>query len=353
MNWQNSEWWFPTAFSSPQWFWLLLLLPIIAFYQRRLRRQDAIVYSSVALFGEHVKTWRQYLLFIPPLCLHLALICLIACLARPQIESTGTRQDREGIAIQMLVDVSSSMDMDIQTPDGPMTRMEVAKKVMEQFVIGDGDSLSGRPDDTIGVVSFARYSDSICPMTLGHDALVHIIRELTINDRPNEDGTAYGDATALAAAQLKQQDREDGAMKSKVILLLTDGENNCGTQMPLQAASMAKEWGIRIYTISLQETAKPKMIQTDAGKFFRPDTRSESDRVLEKMASSTGGVFRTAHDMDSLQSVYKEINTLEKTKLEEVDYIEYDEAFTFYALSALLLLLVRYALSSTILRISP
>lgn len=339
--------------AEPQWLALLLFLPVLVIYQRRQRRKDALVYPSLGLFGQHGKTWRQRLLFIPPLCLYLALTCLVVCLARPQKESSGQREDREGIAIQMLVDVSSSMDMDIQTSEGPMTRMEVAKKVMEQFVAGDGKDLSGRPDDMIGVVSFARYSDSVCPMTLGHDALVYIIRELSINDRPNEDGTAYGDATALAAAQLKSQEQKEGTLKSKIILLLTDGENNCGTQMPLQAAALAKEWGIRIYTISLQETEKPRAVTTKQGKFYQPQSSSESDLVLEKMARATGGVFRTAHDMDSLQAVYQEINELEKTKIEEVDFIQYDEAFTAFALLALSLLLLRYLLSSTLLRISP
>lgn len=341
------------TFSAPYWFVFLLFIPLLIIYQRKQRRKDAVGYPSLHLFDGGGRTWRQRLLFIPPLCLYLALACLIACLARPQVESTGQREDREGIAIQLLVDVSSSMDMDVETSDGPMTRMEVAKKVMEEFVAGDGTQLSGRPDDMIGIVSFARYSDNICPMTLGHDALVYMIRELTINDRPNEDGTAYGDATALAAAQLKSQENRDGTMKSKVILLLTDGENNCGEQMPLQAASMAKEWGIRIYTISLQDTEKPKIVTTDKGKFLKPQQMSESDRVLEKMAAATGGVFRTAHDMDSLAAVYQEINELEKTKVEEVGFVEYDESFTPFALAALALLLLRYTLCATLLRIAP
>lgn len=338
--------------AAPYYLFLLALLPFLMIYQRRQRRKEAIRYPSFAFFAGSGRTWRQWLLFLPPLCLYLALVCLVVCLARPQVAATGHREDREGIAIQMLVDVSSSMDMDVQTEDGPMTRMEVAKKVMEVFVAGD-DDLSGRPNDMIGVISFARYSDSICPMTLGHDAVVYMIQEITINDRPNEDGTAYGDATALAAAQLKAQEDHEGALKSKVILLLTDGENNCGEQMPLQAAAMAKQWGIRIYTISLQETSRPTVLKTENGTFLKPKAPTESDQILEKMATSTGGIFRTAHDMDSLQAVYQEINELEKTKVQEVDFLDYDEAFAAFALAALALLLIRYLLTSTLLRISP
>lgn len=339
--------------AAPYCLCLFALLPLLAIIQRRQRRKGAIRYPSFALLVGVDRTWRQRMLFIPPLCLYLALGCLIISLARPQVESMSHRENREGIAIQLLVDVSSSMDMDIHTEDGAMTRIEVAKKVMEAFVAGDGVDLSGRPDDMIGVISFARYSDSICPMTLGHDAVVYMIQEITINDRPNEDGTAYGDATALAAAHLKSQEDGEGAMKSKVILLLTDGENNCGEQMPLQAAAMAKEWGIRIYTISLQEQSRPTVIKTDSGTFLKPRAPSESDQILEKMATVTGGIFRTAHDMNSLQAVYKEINELEKTEVEEVDFIDRGEAFAPFALAALILLLLRYVLSSTLLRISP
>ncbi|MFC4992477.1 vWA domain-containing protein [Rubritalea tangerina] len=341
------------TFATPSWFWLLTTLPLLWLYQRRLRKQEAVHFSSLSIFQDTKKTWRQHLLFLPPLCLYLALACLITCLARPQVETTNSRQDREGIAIQMLVDVSSSMDMDIETPEGPMTRMETAKLVMEQFVAGDGKSLTGRPDDMIGIISFARYSDNVCPLTLGHDALVYMIRELHINDRPNEDGTAFGDATALAAAQLKAQEDKDNALKSKVILLLTDGENNCGEHMPLQAAAMAKEWGIRIYTISLQDSKPARLVNTQQGKFFRPQTRSESDQTLEKMALATGGVYRTANDMHSLQSVYSEINELEKSKLKEVEFSDLEDNFTPFALAALALLLIRYLLNATILRVSP
>ncbi|WP_411825264.1 vWA domain-containing protein [Luteolibacter sp. AS25] len=342
------------SFAASAYFLLLLGLPFLAIYQLRRRRRQAIPYPSFAILKGTPRTWRQRLLFIPPLLLYLALAALITCLARPQVESTGKRQDREGIAIQLLVDVSSSMDMNVDTGDGRMTRMEVAKKVLEEFVAGDGEELNGRPNDMIGVISFARYSDRICPLTLGHDAVTYMIREITINTRPNEDGTAYGDATALAAAQLKSEEDREGSLKSKVILLLTDGENNCGQQMPLQAAAMAREWGIRIYTISLQEQDPPEIITNDDGeKFLKPEPPTQSDQVLEEMASMTGGIFRTAHDLDSLQSVYAEIDELEKTKIKEVDFKEMDEAFSPFAMGALALLLFRTLLTSTILRTSP
>ena len=343
------------TFAQPAFFWLLLLLPFLAFWQFYQRRQHAVPYSSLSLFEHSSKTWRQYLLFLPPLCLQLAIASLIIALAQPKTEMTRQRQDRQGIAIQVLVDVSSSMDINMNYGEERLTRMDVAKKVVEEFIAGDGQELTGRPDDLIGVITFARYPDTVCPMTLGQDALVYMVREITINERPNEDGTAYGDATALAAARLDMQENEeeDDSIKSKIIILLTDGENNCGTYLPLQAAAMAKEWGIKIYTISIQNEPQIEKKKTDKGDFLVPAEPSVSDQLLEKMASSTGGIFRRAYDFDSLQAVYKEINNLEKTKMKAVNYADYEPAFKWFVLVAMILLLIKYLLSATILRVAP
>jgi Ca-activated chloride channel family protein len=342
-------------FASPSWFYLLLLLPLLAIYQYRQRRKDAVTFSSVSLFKGSPKTWRQRFLFIPPLCFYLALTAFIFALARPQRDVVNQRQDREGIAIQMLIDVSSSMDMSIRYGDKDETRMEVAKKVVEEFVIGNGKDLKGRIDDLIGIVTFARYADTVCPMTLSHDALVNIVRDLKINDRPNEDGTAYGDAAALAAARLKDletRDAEDN-VASKIIVLLTDGENNCGMHLPLQAAAMAKEWGIRIYTISIQNPPESNIVRSEKGEFLTPEERSPSDKVLSQMAEMTGGIFRTAYDFDSLQAVYSKIDSLEKSKMKAVNYIDKEEAFPLFAFAGLLLLFIQNLLTATIFRIAP
>ena len=342
-------------FSEPSFFYLLLFFPLIAIYQYRKRRGEAIRYSSLHLLADSGITWRQRLLFVPPLLQHLGFAAVICCLARPQVEVVNERQDRQGIAIEMIVDISSSMDIYVDYEDTQLTRMAVAKKVVENFVAGDGKELPGRPDDLIGVISFARYADPISPLTLSHKALVQMVRELTINNRPNEDGTAYGDATALAAAQLKalESSSDKDNIKSKIIVLLTDGENNCGDHMPLQAAALAQKWGIRIYTISLQKQSKAEIKKGPNGKFLAPTDRTKSDRVLEKMATMTGGIYRTAHDYDSLQAVYKKINTLEKTRFKAVEYSDYEEAFSLFALAALALFLIQHLLTATLLRVSP
>jgi Ca-activated chloride channel homolog len=340
-------------FLNPQAFYLLLAIPFIVMWQRAQRRREAVIYSSLSLFGGTRKTWRQKLLFLPPLLFTLASVCLICALARPQVEFMSERQDRQGIAVQILVDVSTSMDMYIRYNDENVTRMDVAKKVVEQFVAGDGEELKGRTNDLIGIVTFARYADTICPMTLGHDALVQMVRELTINERPNEDGTAYGDATALAAARLKSLEGRADDIKSKVIVLLTDGENNCGQYLPLQAARMAKEWGIKVYTISIKSGDKVSVKKTSAGEFLVPDEPTASDAVLAKMAEDTGGIYRMAYDYDSLKEVYKEINTLEKTKMKAVNYSDYQEAFSSFILAAIILILLQHLCNATFLRVAP
>lgn len=342
-------------FESPQYFYLLMVLPLLALYQYRQRRKDAVEFSALALFKGTAKTWRQHLLFIPPLCFYLALISLCFAMARPRTEVVNQRQDREGIAIEMLIDVSSSMDMTIKYGDKKDTRMEVAKKVVEEFVAGNGTDLPGRPDDLIGIVTFARYADTICPMTLSHEALIHMVREIKINDRPNEDGTAYGDAAALAAARLKSLESRDAEDEpdSKIIVLLTDGENNCGNHLPLQSAALAQQWGIRIYTISIQNPPEPKKIKTEQGDFIAPREYSASDEMLRKMGEMTGGLFRTAYDFDSLQAVYKEIDQLEKTRMKAVNFTDYSEAFAPFALLGIALLLLQNILTATIFRIVP
>ena len=342
------------TFENTSAFFLLILLPLLALWQIRQRRNQAINYSSVSFFEQQKKTWRQRLLFVPPLCLHLALICIITSLAQPVVEITSQRQDRQGIAIEILIDVSSSMDISMRFGDKDVTRMDVAKQVVEEFIAGDGDKLTGRPDDLVGIITFARYADTICPMTLGHDAVVHMVREITINERPNEDGTAYGDATALAAARLKDmEERSDDDIKSKIIILLTDGENNCGTRLPLQAARMAQEWGIKLYTISIQEKPEVLKHKTDKGEFLLPSEPSVSDQTLEKMAEMSSGIFRRAYDFDSLQAVYAEINQLEKTKMKAVNYTDFEPAFANFIIAAIILLLIKYLLGSTVLRVSP
>jgi Ca-activated chloride channel homolog len=346
------------------WPWALALLApmmLLLVWQWRRRRRNALPFSSLHAVRAAGRTWRQRLVLLPPLLQLLTLSCLVVALARPQKDTVESKQVKEGIAIELLMDVSSSMDM--STAFGRSeTRLEAAKQVMEDFVAGDGDELTGRPDDLIGIVTFARYADTICPLTMSRDAVVHMTREIEVQNRPNEDGTAYGDATALAAAHLKMFEERQAAgrgsstmpdIKSKIIVLLTDGENNCGKHLPLQAAGMAREWGIRVYTISFGDKPQVRQVETSNGRMAVPDEMSATEKVLRQMADSTGGIFRRAADMDSLRAVYAEIDRLEKTELKPLAYTRKDEAFGWFLLLALGFLCADVWIRSLMIRMVP
>jgi Ca-activated chloride channel family protein len=335
--------------------WVLILIPIALWLIRRRRERSSISVPSLSLWPDK-ESGKARFLWIPVALRRLAIICLLVALARPQWTSERSMDVSEGIAIQMLVDVSSSMDMDVKDGVGDRSsRMEVAKTMVRNFIAGDGDTLKGRPDDLIGLISFARYADTRSPLTFGHNALVQIVDNLKIQERPNEDGTAYGDALALAAARLKQLDelkqgdfRTDiESVKSRVIILLTDGENNSGSHLPTEAAGLAKEWGCKVYSISLGDS---DFAPTNAAG---QETLTAAEKVLENISIQTGGIFRKASDYESLLSVYGEIDKLERAEFSTRSYEVQSEYFWLPLSIALLSLLIALSLEATILRVVP
>ncbi|MEM9160607.1 MAG: VWA domain-containing protein, partial [Verrucomicrobiota bacterium] len=245
------------SFSYP---WLWLLCPVALWLVLRRREgQGGVRVASLSQWDSLSKGKARYL-WVLKLLSAIFVTALIAAMARPQMGSSQSVDEAEGIAIELLVDVSSSMDRTVALPDGEkQTRLEVAKEMLERFILGDEGELTGRPDDLIGLITFARYADTRSPLTFGHNALVQIVRNLQIQDRPNEDGTAYGDALTLACARLKgleelrsaRSSRKLAEIESRIVVLLTDGENNSGKHLPLESAGLAKKWGIRVYCITL------------------------------------------------------------------------------------------------------
>ena len=338
------------------WPWLLLLLPLpalVTWFNRRTR--SGLRVPSLELW-EDTPIGRARYLWLPPALRVAALTLTIVALARPQAGSTYTTQASEGIAIQLLVDVSSSMGMEMELPDQKQkSRMEVARELVERFIAGDGDQLNGREGDLLGLVTFARYADTRSPLTLGHGALLQLVRSLEIQERPNEDGTAYGDALSIAAARLQQLDdpeiRErnslEGEVSSRVIILLTDGENNSGQHLPVEAAGLAKQWGCRIYCISLGD--HPDSSSSTAATAQLTD----SERVLEHISLETGGLFRTAYDFDSLLAVYSEVDQLERSRIVTKQYSRIAEWFWLPLAIGLGLLGSALIVESTWLRTVP
>ena len=340
------------TFAYP-WVLSLVLLPLAMAPWRR-RRDLGLAVPSLRLWA-HAEGGRVRFLWMAPALRILGFSCLVFALARPQGGSIHSEQMAEGIAIQLLVDVSSSMSMDIKLPGGDSrSRIEVARELVERFIAGDNENLKGREGDLIGLITFARYADTRSPLTLWHDALLAIVRDLEVQDRPNEDGTAYGDALALAAARLEQLDDPEirkmrsleGHPSSRVIILLTDGENNSGTHLPVEAAGLAREWGCRIYCISLGE-------RPGAAAEEGPVRLSDAERVLEHISLETGGVFRTATDYDSLLAVYAEIDALERSRIVTRNYTRLAEWFQMPLGLSLLLLLAGFWLEATWLRTIP
>lgn len=335
--------------------WVLLLIPVVLFALRGRLRRTSLQVSSLGLWSD-ADAGRARYLWIPVCLRRLVLVLLLVALARPQAGSTYSIDVSEGIAIQLLVDVSSSMDMNVRNLEGKnLSRMEVAKEMVQRFIAGDGETLHGRGQDLLGLITFARYADTRSPLTFGHDALLQIVSSLEVQERPNEDGTAYGDALALAAARLQnieelqfgQGSVDVDSIQSRVIILLTDGENNSGAHLPLEAAGLAKQWGCRIYCISLGDTNVGS-----SGK-MQIEKLTATEQTLKYISDQTGGIFRQATDFESLLSVYEEIDQLERSEIATRSYDRVAEWFWLPLSVAMLCLLVALILEASVLRVVP
>ena len=317
--------------------WILWLLPLSLLLLRK-RKLNAIDVSSLSSWQGAAEPRRVRWLKLLSILRTASFALLIIAMAGPRTERPVSEEVRQGIAIEMLLDISSSMDRNVKGSGGEQTtRMEAAKNAVEAFI-------KNRTDDLIGLITFARYADTLSPLTFSHEALIQLVQEVEIQDRPNEDGTAYGDALSLACAHLDRMkewnDEDQQAIQSKTIILLTDGENNCGLHLPQEAAGLAKKWGIRIYAISLGDTDEREL--TDA------------EQLLEFISKETGGGFWKIYNIDELSDTYARIDELETSEIKSATlmHTEYTAIFTFFALPALVLLLLERLLNATALRIT-
>ncbi|HRX84925.1 MAG TPA: VWA domain-containing protein [Phycisphaerae bacterium] len=328
------------AFGRPIFLTLLLILPLIWWIQARRRQRSAIRFSTLAPLRKAGTTWAVRGRHIVPILRTLAIVLLIICLARPQKGDEETRIYSEGIAIQLLVDRSSSMLAEDFTLDGKrVNRLEAVKAVADNFVLGDDDAdLPGRPDDLVGMIAFAGYADSFCPLTLDHAYLADTLAQTKIVEQGNrdEDGTAIGDAIALAVLRMRDLTKHREALqanrvKSKVLVLLTDGEQTRGDLTPEKGAELAKTEGIKIYTIGVGTRGMAPMPWQNpfTGRMeLKPMPVSIDEDTLKRVAEATGGEYFRATDTDSLRKIYKRIDELEKTKTEEKRYLQTAELAT-------------------------
>ena len=351
-------------FESPLALLALILIPLILFYLSRRKGPGSIRFSSIGHARGAGRSLRQNFALMPLFLRAAAMILLVFALARPQMGREKVKDVTKGVAIQMVVDRSSSMTAEMDYRGIRRNRLEVVKKVFEEFIMGNGEELEGRPNDLVGMVAFARYADTMAPLTLGHGALLRFLDQVKIVTRRSEDGTAIGDALALAAARLRTAEEDlsrfasgsgekEYEIKSKIIILLTDGQNNYGKRTPEQAAQLAADWGIKVYTIGVGGNDGVSTVKTLFGNFKVPTGTRVDTRPLQRVAEMTGGIFRMAADDESLREVYAEIDELEKSNIESVRYIDYKEFFVPFVLIALCFVMAEVILSATIFRRIP
>jgi len=330
-------------FHSPYALWLLALLPLVCvFYIRNQRRRTALRFAWTALFTAQTRGMRARLLWVLPFLKMLSLFLAIVALARPQIQERYTRkQTVEGIDIMIVLDLSTSMEA---ADFKPLNRMNVAKQVLSDFI-------SQRGNDRIGLVVFSGLAYTHVPLTLDYNILRQIVGQLKTG--VIQDGTAIGDALATALLRLRKSEA-----KSKVIVLITDGDNNAGRLSPLDAAQMAASHNIPIYTILVGKGGKvpfPKNNPLFGVIEWIEIEIPTNPKLLEDVAATSGGLSYIATDKQSLeQGLQSALNAFERSKLlDGTPDSSYKELFGGFLLSAFLLMLAQMVLQNGPLRVFP
>ncbi|MBM7114242.1 vWA domain-containing protein [Archangium primigenium] len=331
------------AFHSPQFLWGLLLLPLlIAAGLWEKRRRAVLRFSAAHVFAQHRKGLRTYLLPLLPLLRLVAVASAVVALARPQTRDTRVRDlNVEGIDIVVALDLSTSMEAgDFR----PQNRLHVAKEVLADFI-------SSRVNDRIGLVVFAGSAYTQAPLTLDYGVLKEVLRQL--RTRVLEDGTAIGDALATSLNRLRDSDA-----KSRVVVLITDGDNNAGKISPLDAAGMARSLHVPVYTILVGKGGKvpfPQGTDLFGNTVWRETEIPINPELMQDIASSTGGEYYRATDPEGLkQGLQKVLDSLDRTKLLEGGAsANYRENFHPYLLLAFGLAVLELFLRSTLLKVLP
>ena len=330
------------SFAHPWLLTLLLAVPVIAWLKGRRGQQAAFLYSSVHLVKGIIGFQRSAAGFILPKLRWLALILLLIGLARPQKFEGETQFKASGIDIVVAIDLSKSMAAeDFEVKGQRVDRLVIAKSVLEEFI-------RKRPGDRIGLVAFAGRAYIASPMTLDHDFLRQNLQRLNMNSI--EDGTAIG--SGLSASLNRLRDLES---KSKIVILMTDGQNNSGKIPPLTAAEAAESIGIKVYTIGVGTRGMAPMPYTDVfgqRKYQMVQVNIDED-TLKAISDRTGGKYYRAGKTEELMKIYDEIDQMEKTEIEVKKYQQYAELFPWVVLPGLGLLLLEVLLAHTVWRRLP
>ncbi len=331
------------TFAHPYVLLLLLLLPVLAWLKGKVGFQPAFLYSSVQLVRGITGITRSRAGSILLKLRWLALALFLIALARPQLGEGETKITASGIDIVLAIDLSGSMNSeDFQLRGRRVNRLMIAKDVLQQFV-------AKRPNDRIGLVAFATDAYIAAPLTLDHDFLLQNLDRLEIA-APGKDQTAIGSALAAALNRLREL-----RSKSKIVILMTDGQNNAGKVPPLTAAEAAETLKVKVYTIGVGTRGLAPFPYIDAfgRKDYKPMQVDIDEDTLTQIARRTGGKYYRADKTETLRSVYDEIDQLEKTEVEVKKYQRYRELFPLVALPGLVVLLLEVILNHTVWRKLP
>ncbi len=287
------------------------------------------------------KSWRMRIVNLPMVLRCATFVLIVIILARPQTHNAWDKKSVEGIDIMLAMDVSTSMLAEDLRPN----RIEAAKEVAAEFI-------SGRPDDNIGLTIFAGEAFTQCPMTSDHTSLLNLLQNVRTDIAARgliQDGTAVGMGLANAVSRLKAS-----KAKSKVVILLTDGSNNMGDLSPMTSAQIAKSLGIRVYTIGVGTNKVARYPMPVAGGVQYVNIPVEIDtKTLREIAATTQGNFYRATNNAELKNIYKDIDKLEKTKMNVKKFSKRYEAYQPFAVAAIICLLLEILLRTTVLRRIP
>lgn len=320
-------------FRHPAFFLLLFVLPLV-FLGARRREKLQFAFSSLELFRGRATTLRMLFFELLPALRAVIFLLLIVALARPSSVSSDREYQTSGVDIMIALDISGSM---LAEDFQPENRVFVAKQEAIKFI-------KGRENDRVGLVVFAKKAFTQCPLTLDYRILTELLSEIRVG--MIADGTAIGMGIATAVNRLR-----DSHAKSKVIILITDGENNSGNIDPVTAAELAKSFGIKVYTIGVGRGGMVPFPVDDPlfGKRYVQANVQVDEATLKRIADITGGLFFRARDPVALSEIYERINKLEKSEVKVKEYKSFNELFPYVLIPALLLLLLEVFLRRTIL----
>jgi Ca-activated chloride channel family protein len=326
------------SWANPEWFmvfWALPLALIVYLWRFYKKRTPTITFSNLKHFESIKGNYRVLLLGLSPLFLLAGLALVIVSMARPQLENTIVERKAEGIDIMLVLDISTSMKAEDLKPN----RFDAAKIVAKDFI-------DKRISDRIGLAIFAKKSFTVVPPTLDYDLVKKLIDEIEMG--VVEDGTAIGMGLATGVNRLK-----DSKAESKVVILLTDGQNNAGEVDPVTAADLAASYEIKIYTIGAgtKGMAPYPMVDAVFGKRYQNIAVDIDETMLREIARKTGGEYFRATDSKSLAQIYAQIDTLERTEVDELIYTDYKDLYHQYLFPGLILITLGFILDRSVIRL--